>query len=97
VPDFMRLYGSGQLPVWWEPFRSPVVILLGVILIHSLVAFGRDATIFRRRVRDAYFAILPQALVAAFAILLIGQQAPPAGPTGSTVPARSSASICSIQ
>ncbi|HET9257317.1 MAG TPA: branched-chain amino acid ABC transporter permease, partial [Pseudonocardiaceae bacterium] len=30
--------------------------------------------IFRRRVRGAYFAILSQALAAAFAILLIGQQ-----------------------
>ncbi len=74
VPDFMRLYGSGQVPLWWEPFRSPVVTLLGVVLIPSLVAFGLGAAIFRRRVRGAYFAILSQALAAAFAILLIGQQ-----------------------
>ncbi|HEU0089911.1 MAG TPA: urea ABC transporter permease subunit UrtC [Pseudonocardiaceae bacterium] len=75
VPDFMRLYGSGQLPIWWEPFRSPVLTLLGVVLIPSLVAFGLGAAIFRRRVRGAYFAILSQALAAAFAILLIGQVA----------------------
>ncbi|MGH3882084.1 MAG: urea ABC transporter permease subunit UrtC [Pseudonocardiaceae bacterium] len=75
VPDFMRLYGSGQLPFWWEPFRSPVVTLLGVVLVPSLVAFGLGAAIFRRRVRGAYFAILSQALAAAFAILLIGQVA----------------------
>lgn len=74
VPDFMRLYGSGQVPLWWEPFRSQVVTLLGVVLIPSLVAFGLGAAIFRRRVRGAYFAILSQALAAAFAILLIGQQ-----------------------
>lgn len=74
VPDFMRLYGSGQVPLWWEPFRSPVVTLLGVVLIPSVVAFGLGAAIFRRRVRGAYFAILSQALAAAFAILLIGQQ-----------------------
>ncbi len=74
VPDFMRLYGSGQVPVWWEPFRSPVVTLFGVVLIPSLVAFGLGIAIFRRRVRGAYFAILSQALAAAFAILLIGQQ-----------------------
>lgn len=74
VPDFMLLYGSGQLPVWWEPFRSPVVTLLGVVAIPSLVAFGLGVAIFRRRVRGAYFAILSQALAAAFAILLIGQQ-----------------------
>ncbi len=74
VPDFMRLYGSGQVPSWWEPFRSPVVTLLGVVLIPSLVALGLGIAIFRRRVRGAYFAILSQALAAAFAILLIGQQ-----------------------
>src|SRR5947209_15736514 len=74
VPDFMLLYGSGHLPLWWEPFRSPVVTLLGIVLIPSLVAFGLGIAIFRRRVRGAYFAILSQALAAAFAILLIGQQ-----------------------
>jgi urea transport system permease protein len=74
VPDFMRLYGSGHVPSWWEPFRSPVVTLLGVVLIPSLVALGLGVAIFRRRVRGAYFAILSQALAAAFAILLIGQQ-----------------------
>ncbi|HEX6402450.1 MAG TPA: urea ABC transporter permease subunit UrtC [Pseudonocardiaceae bacterium] len=74
VPDFMLLYGSGHLPLWWEPFRSPVVTLFGIVLIPSLVAFGLGIAIFRRRVRGAYFAILSQALAAAFAILLIGQQ-----------------------
>lgn len=74
VPDFMRLYGSGQVPSWWEPFRSPVLTLLGVVLLPSLVALGLGVAIFRRRVRGAYFAILSQALAAAFAILLIGQQ-----------------------
>ncbi|MDQ4011405.1 MAG: urea ABC transporter permease subunit UrtC [Actinomycetota bacterium] len=82
VPDFMRLYGSGQLPLWWEPFRSPVVTLLGVVLIPALVAFGLGAAIFRRRVRGAYFAILSQALAAAFAILLIGQQTTTGGTNG---------------
>src|SRR3978361_344524 len=56
VPDFMRLYGSGHLPIWWEPFRSPVVTLLGVVLIPSLAAFGLGTAIFRRRGRAAYFA-----------------------------------------
>jgi urea transport system permease protein len=74
VPDFMRLYGSGEVPSWWQPFRSPVVSLLGVVLLPSLVALGLGVAIFRRRVRGAYFAILSQALAAAFAILLIGQQ-----------------------
>lgn len=75
VPDFMRLYGSGRLPFWWEPFRSPGVTLLGVVLIPALVALGLGAAIFRRRVRGAYFAILSQALAVAFATLLTGQVA----------------------
>ncbi|MFN2479738.1 MAG: urea ABC transporter permease subunit UrtC [Pseudonocardiaceae bacterium] len=82
VPDFMRLYGSGHLPIWWEPFRSPVVTLLGVVFIPSLVAYGLGTAIFRRRVRGAYFAILSQALAAAFAILLIGQQTTTGGTNG---------------
>lgn len=82
VPDFMRLYGSGHLPIWWEPFRSPVVTLLGVVLIPAIVAFGLGTAIFRRRVRGAYFAILSQALAAAFAILLIGQQTTTGGTNG---------------
>jgi urea transport system permease protein len=82
VPDFMRLYGSGHLPIWWEPFRSPVVTLLGVVLIPALVAFGLGTAIFRRRVRGAYFAILSQALAAAFTILLIGQQTTTGGTNG---------------
>jgi urea transport system permease protein len=82
VPDFMRLYGSGRLPIWWEPFRSPVVTLLGVVLIPAVVAFGLGIAIFRRRVRGAYFAILSQALAAAFTILLIGQQTTTGGTNG---------------
>ncbi|MBC6448769.1 urea ABC transporter permease subunit UrtC [Actinokineospora xionganensis] len=82
VPDFMKLYGSGEVPGWWEPFRSPVVTVIGVIAIPSLVALGLGAAVFRRRVRGAYFAILSQALAAAFAILLVGQHATIGGTNG---------------
>jgi urea transport system permease protein len=82
VPDFMRLYGSGTVPGWWEPFRSPVVTIVGIVLIPALVAFGLGLAVFRRRVRGAYFAILSQALAAAFAILLIGQQTTTGGTNG---------------
>ncbi|WP_110183442.1 urea ABC transporter permease subunit UrtC [Nocardioides solisilvae] len=73
VPDFMVLYAGGEMPVWWEPFRSPVVTLLAILLLPVLVATVLGAAIFKRRVKGAYFAILSQALTAAFAILLIGQ------------------------
>lgn len=82
VPDFISLYGSGEVPGWWEPFRSPVVTLLAVVLVPGLVALVLGLAIFKRRVKGAYFAILSQALAAAFAVFLIGQQATTGGSNG---------------
>jgi urea transport system permease protein len=82
VPDFMSLYGSGEVPGWWEPFRSPVVTLLAVVLVPGLVALLLGLAVFKRRVKGAYFAILSQALAAAFAVFLIGQQATTGGSNG---------------
>jgi len=82
VPDFMSLYGSGEVPGWWEPFRSPVVTLLAVVLVPGLVALVLGLAVFKRRVKGAYFAILSQALAAAFAVFLIGQQATTGGSNG---------------
>lgn len=82
VPDFMSLYGSGEVPGWWEPFRSPVVTLIAVVLVPGLVALVLGLAVFKRRVKGAYFAILSQALAAAFAVFLIGQQATTGGSNG---------------
>jgi urea transport system permease protein len=82
VPDFMSLYGNGEVPGWWEPFRSPAVTLLAVVLIPALVALVLGLAVFKRRVKGAYFAILSQALAAAFAVFLIGQQATTGGSNG---------------
>jgi urea transport system permease protein len=82
VPDFMSLYGSGEVPGWWEPFRSPALTLLAVVLIPGLVALVLGLAVFKRRVKGAYFAILSQALAAAFAVFLIGQQATTGGSNG---------------
>lgn len=82
APDFMSLYGSGVVPDWWEPFRSPVVTILAILLLPAALAVVLGLAIFRRRVRGAYFAILSQALAAAFAILLVGQQATTGGTNG---------------
>jgi len=72
VPDFMMLYGDGSLPAWWEPFRSPVVTVLAIVLVPAAVALLLGLAVFKRRVKGAYFAILSQALVLAFSLLLIG-------------------------
>lgn len=82
VPDFMMLYGTGTVPVWWEPFRSPVITLLAILVVPALVAIVLGWALFVRQVRGAYFAILPQALVAAFAIWLISQQQTTGGTNG---------------
>lgn len=84
LPDFMSWSGVSELPFWWEPFRSPWFALPVAILLPMTVAWGLGTLIFRQRVRGAYFAILSQALAAAFAILLVGQQGYTGGTNGLT-------------
>jgi urea transport system permease protein len=73
TPDFMLLYGDGQLPGWWEPFRSGPFTLFMVVALPALVAALLGVAVFKRRIKGAYFAILSQALVVAFAALLVAQ------------------------
>ncbi len=82
VPDFMLLYGDGTVPGWWEPFRDPVVTVVAILVVPTGLAALLGLAVFKRRVRGAYFAILSQALAAAFAILLIGQQKVTGGTNG---------------
>ncbi|ROS25819.1 urea ABC transporter permease subunit UrtC [Cellulomonas sp. PhB150] len=82
VPDFMTLYGDGVVPGWWEPFRDPVFTLVAIVVLPTVLAALLGLAVFTRRVRGAYFAILSQALAAAFAILLIGQQKVTGGTNG---------------
>lgn len=82
VPEFMSLYGNGHVPGWWLPFRSGVVTLIAIPVVPMLVAWALGAAVFKRRVKGAYFSILSQALVAAFALLLIGAQTSTGGSNG---------------
>ncbi|MFA4927180.1 MAG: urea ABC transporter permease subunit UrtC [Patulibacter sp.] len=84
-PMFMTLTGAADLPGLWEPFRSPVFTLVMVVALPVLVATILGLLIFRSRIRGPYFAILTQALAAAFVILLIGQQSYTGGTNGLTV------------
>ena len=85
LPDFMQLYGDAtSLPAWWVPFRSPAIALPTTVLLPMVVAFGLGSLVFRRRVRGPYFAILSQALAAALAILIVGQQGTTGGTNGLT-------------
>ncbi|MGW0773816.1 urea ABC transporter permease subunit UrtC [Streptomyces sp. NPDC002835] len=85
LPDFMQLYGtSDALPWWWSPFADPFFALAATVLLPMAVAALLGVLVFRRRVKGAYFAILSQALAAALAIWLIGQQATTGGTNGLT-------------
>jgi len=85
MPDFMELYGQlDELPWWWRPFASPWFAIPAAVLLPMAMAFLLGSLVFRRRVRGAYFAILSQALAAAMAIFLIGQQGTTGGTNGLT-------------
>ncbi|WP_194816229.1 urea ABC transporter permease subunit UrtC [Nocardia sp. XZ_19_385] len=75
VPEFMEISGIRELPSFWQPFASAPVAILGILILPGLVAAVLGYGVFKRRVKGAYFAILSQALAAALAILLTGQQA----------------------
>lgn len=84
VPDFMSWSGVEKLPALWGPFQYSWFAIGATILVPMIVAFLLGSLIFRRRVRGAYFAILTQALAAAFVILLVGQQGLTGGTNGLT-------------
>jgi urea transport system permease protein len=84
LPDFMTWSGVESLPAIWAPFRYAWFALPAAILVPMGIAALLGASVFRRRVRGAYFALLTQALAAAFAILLVGQQGLTGGTNGLT-------------
>ena len=84
LPDFMTWSGVETLPWIWEPFKYGWFAIGMTVLLPMAIAFALGSLTFRRRVRGAYFAILSQALAAAFVILLIGQQGLTGGTNGLT-------------
>lgn len=84
LPDFMVWSGVGALPAIWMPFANPAFALVMVVVLPVSLATVLGLLVFRRRVRGAYFAILSQALAAAFVILLVGQQGLTGGTNGLT-------------
>ncbi len=84
LPDFMTWSGVEHLPVLWEPFQHAWFAVGAAIVIPVVLATLLGLLVFRRGVRTAYFAILSQALAAAFVILLVGQQGLTGGTNGLT-------------
>jgi urea transport system permease protein len=84
LPDFMTWSGVEKLPLIWKPFEHGWVAVLGTVLVPMAIAALLGLLVFRSRVRGPYFAILTQALAAAFVILLVGQQGWTGGTNGLT-------------
>ncbi|HLU96251.1 MAG TPA: urea ABC transporter permease subunit UrtC [Thermobifida alba] len=84
LPDFMVWSGVEELPLLWRPFSSPVFAIAAAVLVPAAAAALLGFLIFRQRVRGAYFAILSQALAAAFVIWLVGRQGLTGGTNGLT-------------
>jgi urea transport system permease protein len=84
LPDFMVWSGVQSLPALWKPFANPVFALAMVVVLPVALAVPLGLLVFRQRVRGAYFAVLTQALAAAFVILLVGQQGMTGGTNGLT-------------
>ena len=84
LPDFMVWSGVEQLPLLWRPFQHAWFALPAAVLLPMGIAALLGALVFRQRVRGAYFAILTQALAAAFVIILVGQQQLTGGTNGLT-------------
>jgi urea transport system permease protein len=84
VPDFMSWSGVETLPALWKPFANAGFALVAAVVLPMLLATFIGVLVFRQRVRGAYFAILSQALAAAFVILLVGQQGMTGGTNGLT-------------
>lgn len=74
LPEFFSLYGVDQLPLFWEPFRSPLFTLIAIALIPALVAAGLGYLVFRNRIKGVYFSILTQAALLVFFNFFNGQQ-----------------------
>lgn len=84
LPDFMTWSGVEKLPLIWKPFEHAWFAVAGAVLIPVAIATLLGLLVFRSRVKGPYFAILTQALAAAFVILLVGQQGLTGGTNGLT-------------
>jgi urea transport system permease protein len=84
LPDFMTWSGVEKLPALWSPFRHAWFAVPAAVLLPMAIAGVLGVLIFRQRIRGAYFAILSQALAAAFVIVLVGNQGLTGGTNGLT-------------
>jgi len=74
LPEFFSLYGVKSLPIFWQPFNSPLFTLVAIWLIPAIVAGVLGFLVFRNRIKGVYFSILTQAALLVFFNFFNGQQ-----------------------
>ena len=74
LPEFFSLYGVKSLPLFWQPFNSPLFTLLAIWVIPAIVAGVLGFLVFRNRIKGVYFSILTQAALLVFFNFFNGQQ-----------------------
>jgi urea transport system permease protein len=85
LPDILTYSGQyDSLPLLWKPFTSAWFAVPMAILLPMAIAALLGAAVFRQRIRGAYFAILSQALAAAFVIVIVGNLSLTGGTNGLT-------------
>jgi urea transport system permease protein len=85
LPDILTYSGQyDSLPWLWKPFTHAWFAIPMAILLPMAIAALLGAAVFRQRIRGAYFAILSQALAAAFVIVIVGNLSLTGGTNGLT-------------
>jgi urea transport system permease protein len=74
LPEFFGLYGVSGLPLFWQPFNSPLFTFFAIWVIPAVVAGVLGYLVFRNRIKGVYFSILTQASLLVFFNLFNGQQ-----------------------
>jgi urea transport system permease protein len=62
LPDFMVWNQVKELPLFWKPFYSFPVALIGAMIVPTIFAWIFGFLAFRSRIKGVYFAIITQAL-----------------------------------
>ncbi len=85
LPDILTYSGQYEsLPWLWKPFAHAWFAVPMAIGLPMAIAALLGAAVFRQRIRGAYFAILSQALAAAFVIVIVGNLSLTGGTNGLT-------------
>jgi urea transport system permease protein len=78
------VFDDHSLPTFWQPFHSDAATILLIIVVPGVLAYAIGLAVFKRRVKGAFFAILSQALLYAFALYIKSNQLQIGGVTGLT-------------